>query len=156
MSLVNSGNGILHYEDNVRFVIETLRPCIEHERRMLVRRWGDDWRRKLHLTISLGGGTPARVAAINMGLRMFRPDWLHVWQPKRFWHEFPDVSAMRREDVDHHTYFDTELVPALPLSESNTEVQHIVREMASHRDSFLTAWGDSKNPNELRHREQTT
>ena len=44
------------------------------------RRWADN----LKLTLSLGSGAPARVAAINAGLRLFRPGWLHIWQPKRY------------------------------------------------------------------------
>ena len=92
--VVDSGDDILHYEHNVRFVLHTLRPLIEQERRRLVLIYGNQWHENLKLTLSLGSGAPARVAAINAGLRPFRPSWLHIWQPKRFWHEFPDLQPI--------------------------------------------------------------
>lgn len=90
-----------------------------------------------------------------MGLRNFRPDWLHVWQPKRFWHEFPQVLPLTHADVDHHTYFDTELTPATEVAEYPPgEVAGLVEEMRFHRDRFLESWtqkgSDGKRTNELR------
>lgn len=42
-------------------------------------------------------GTPARVAAITEGLRMFKPDLLHVWSLKTLWHEYPKVLQRWQE-----------------------------------------------------------
>jgi len=151
VQIVNSGNDILHYEDNVRFVLHTLRPYIEKERRTLLGQFGDDWPDHLHLTLSLGGGAPARVAAINAGLRCFKPDWLHVWQPKRFWHDFLDMSPISERDIEHHCFFDTELIPATPAQHLPLDECLLVRKMVEHRDQFLAAWLEGPhNDNELR------
>jgi hypothetical protein len=79
VKILHSGAEIFHYDANVQFVNNKLRPPIEQHRRELAARYGEGWSRRLHVTLSLSDGAPARISAINASMRQFRPDCLHMW-----------------------------------------------------------------------------
>merc|ERR1711976_9890 len=81
----DSGPGIFHYSDNVRFVSNYIRPGLEQNRDKMAKKCREEWSRYFHVTLSLTDGTPARVGSITEGLRMFKPDLLHVWSLKTLW-----------------------------------------------------------------------
>jgi hypothetical protein len=57
--------------------------------------------------------TPARVAAINASLRMYRPSYLHMWQLKTLWHE----GRITTDDIDVHAFENIETSPAMVWDE---------------------------------------
>ena len=112
------------------------------------------------MTISLCGGPPARLWAINAGLRRFRPNYLHLYELKSFWYE----KVLNDQDMDFHPFSKIETHPALALEQYDdsmhpyvrqcrvgcgqpslvlTAVRHVlqlpqlVAEIKSHRESFL-------------------
>ena len=57
----------------------------------------------------------------------------------RFWHEFPQLQPISLDDVEHHCFFDTELMPSTLLHDCKPAVQSLVAHMILHRDRFLAA-----------------
>eukprot|EP00493_Phyllostaurus_siculus_P027905 UN28253 len=55
----DSGPGIFHYSDNVRFIQETLRPVMEQSRLDCAKKYGAEWDRYFHVTLSMTDGTAA-------------------------------------------------------------------------------------------------
>ena len=70
-------------------------PVIDAERSLALRAFGEDWPKKLNVTMCLADGPPARISALNTSLRSYRPGYLHVWRLKTFW----DERVISEEDV---------------------------------------------------------
>jgi len=62
-------------------------PIVETQRSKAVSMHGESWHRKMHVTLSLADGAPARISAINASLRSYQPSYLHVWKLKTYWDE---------------------------------------------------------------------
>ena len=102
---LHSGVEIFHLDANVQFVNKELRPRIEEVRKILADKYYDRWAKFMHLAITLTDGASARISAINASLRHLRPDCLHMWQLKSFWHEYPLISGVKGEaDVEFHEF----------------------------------------------------
>jgi hypothetical protein len=102
---IHSGVEIFHYDANVSFVNTALKPRIEEVRHLLAEKYFDKWPRYMHLATTLTDGASARISAINASLRHLKPDMLHMWQLKSFWHEYPFVTGARGEaDVEFHEH----------------------------------------------------
>lgn len=84
---VHSGPGIFRYHDNVTFINTQVQPILAQHHREMCRLDNEDWYKRVHVCMSLCDGTPARVTALAVALRRYRPDFFHVWQLKSFWHE---------------------------------------------------------------------
>lgn len=134
---VHSGPEIFRYDSRVRFVNEQLKPQIEHLRRELAEKYGEKWSEYLHVTLSLSGGVPAQVSAISAALREFRPDLLHMWQLKTFWHEFPDKTSLEDKDVEYHQFDKLETTPSIPVEDLDSDTRALVDEMIGHKDKFM-------------------
>ena len=93
------------YDANVSFVNKELKPRIEEVRRILAEKYFDKWPKYMHLATTLTDGASARISAINASMRVFRPDCLHAWQLKSFWHEYPFITGSKGEaDVEFHEF----------------------------------------------------
>lgn len=84
---VHSTTNIFRYYENIMFVKHELLPQIDRYRNTLAQQHGSRWRDLFRVTISFADGSPARITAINASLRSYRPNYMHVWQLKTFWHE---------------------------------------------------------------------
>ena len=84
---IPSNWSIFRYDDNVNFVKQQVLPVVESKRRNVVEEHGEDWGKRLRVTLSLSDGAPARISAINASMRSYRPDYLHIWRTKTFWDE---------------------------------------------------------------------
>lgn len=84
---IPSNWSIFRYDDNFNFVKQQVLPVIESKRRRVVQEHGEDWGKRLHVTLSLADGAPARISALNASMRSYRPDYLHIWRTKTFWDE---------------------------------------------------------------------
>ena len=76
------------------------------------------------MTISLCGGPPARLWAINAGLRRFRPNYLHLYELKSFWYE----KVLNDQDMDFHPFSKIETHPALALEQYDDSMHPYVRQ----------------------------
>lgn len=100
---------------------------------------------RLHVTVSLTDGTPARLSAINFSLRRYQADFLHMWQLKSFW-------ANRRlsfDDVDFHSFENIETEPPLPVAALTFPLRRLVDEMRKYRDDFMETVTSHDGVNEL-------
>ena len=77
-------------------------------------------------------GTVARVAAINAGLRPYRPACLHMFQLKTFWHEL----KMTLQDIDFHSFETLETTPHVRERDWDDMTRALVEEMRAHKADF--------------------
>ena len=132
---IHSGEDIFRFQHNVDFVNKKLKPIVQESCRRLAAAIGDaSWTDFLHVCISLTGGSPARIAALNSGLREFRPDYLHILQPKAFFHSHVVDSA----NVCFEPYERIELRPAVSRNRlKNDDARALVEEMVQLRARYL-------------------
>lgn len=133
----NSGPGIFHYSDNVRFVSNQIRPGLEENRAEAAKEYGKEWPNYFHVTLSLTDGTPARVGSITEGLRIFKPDLLHVWSLKTLWHAYPKIEKICDEDVEFHTFNQLEVQVPKHFKQLNQQTRLIVEEIITWRKKFV-------------------
>lgn len=132
--IVDSGRGVFDYGANVRFVSDVLRPRLDDHRRELAHAFGDTWAARMHVTLSLCDGPPARMAALSAGLRWYRPSTLHMWQLKAFWHE----GSLREEVVHLQSYSQAEgTPPVLAATHPDAAVRALAAETVLFRDNFV-------------------
>lgn len=136
VELVNSGVEIFHYDANVTFINQELRPKLEQHRRRLADLYEDKWATKMHVVVTLTAGSPARMSALHASMRAFKPDSLHMWQLKTFWHEFPAVSERAETDVEFHRFQKIEMTPAVPVWKLDPHLQALVTEMKNLKATF--------------------
>lgn len=145
--LISSGAGVFRFEDNVKFVNKELLPQIEERRGELVASFGDEWGKNLRLTVSMCHGTPARLAAINAGLRPYRPNYLHMWELKSFWYD----AKITESDVDLVSFDRIEAKPVVSRldPELSSEVRALVAHMIEYKNEFEKIRHSKEHSNEL-------
>lgn len=128
-----------------------LKPRIELVRRVLADKYADKWSKFMHLATTLTDGASARISAINASLRHLRPDALHMWQLKSFWHEYPLISGTRESDVEYHEFDKLEMTPPTLVSDTDNWVRMLVKEMIAHKEEFERVRDEDRDrvPNEL-------
>lgn len=127
--------GIFRFDDNVAFARDTLLPHLDEQRRSVVAQHGDRWAAHLHTTMSLTDGAPARVTAIASALRAYKPDYLHMYELKSFWHS----ASVQLQDVDFHSFHTVDLSPPRAVAELPALERFTADSMRAHATSFLTA-----------------
>eukprot|EP01135_Chromosphaera_perkinsii_P008125 Nk52_evm41s1129 gene=Nk52_evmTU41s1129 len=129
-----AGPEIFKYDENVNFVNRFLRPKLDKERAKVAEEFGEEWPNNFNVTISLSEGTAARLTAITAGLRIYRPNYLHVWQPKSLWHE----GYASRAIVEYHTFQKIETVAPISVKSVylDEKVKDIVKEMHAYKEEF--------------------
>ena len=131
-TIVNSNGDLFRCHHNVSFVNKQLRPLIDAHRTQLAKRFGESWKRRMHVTLALTDGAPARVQALQACLRNYRPVFLHVWQLKSFWHD----RTLTVEDLDIQTFEDMETRPPVDRNKLPLWQQRLVDEMAAFKREF--------------------
>ena len=130
--VVNSNGDLFRCHHNVTFVNKQLRPLIDAHRRRLAKTYGETWQRRMHVTLALTDGAPARMQALQACLRNYRPVFLHVWQLKSFWHD----RTLTIEDLDIQTFEDMETRPPVDRHALPEWQQRLVNEMAAFKREF--------------------
>jgi len=138
VTCLDSGLDVFHYAENVRFCNEILLPAVEKLRKPLVEDFGNEWVKRLRMTVGLTDGSPARLAALNASLRAFHPNYLHMWQLKTFWHEYKFLSS----DILYQTFETMEARPPVPYEYLNEDCRLLVDEMRKHKEQFAKAKRD--------------
>jgi cytidine deaminase len=148
---IHSKTNLFRYDENILFANRELRPRIDAYRDAHAQRraypdeikypkdlmdapFSEDWKRSFHVSISYAGGSPARIHAIQAALRPYRPNYMHFWQLKSFWHDTKIVD----DDIEMHSFEEMETVPAFEASnvaDSNTRL--VIQEMKAFRQEFL-------------------
>lgn len=93
---------------------------------------GEDWKKRLRVTLSLSDGAPARISAINASMRSYRPDYLHIWRTKTFW----DQRILSEEDVEFHTFKKLEMRPATYITTLAPTERKLAEDMISYKRQF--------------------
>mmetsp|Transcript_4026 Transcript_4026/g.7061 ORF Transcript_4026/g.7061 Transcript_4026/m.7061 type:complete len:544 (-) Transcript_4026:13-1644(-) len=132
---IDSGLGVFHYDQNVSFCNEKLLPAIEKLRHPLVCEFGDEWKSRLRCTMALTDGSPARLAALNASMRIYKPNYLHMWQLKTFWYEYQFL----RSDLVFNSFETMETKPAISYRDLDNPYKRLVDEVREHRDQFISA-----------------
>lgn len=134
--VVNSSSNIFTYDDSVRFVTDEVRPRVDRLRGELAQRFYEFWPQRMHVTLSLSGGVPAEVSSISACLRSYRPDCLHIWQLKSFWHAWP-TSELCEDELEFHPFEKLEVEPATAVASlRDPKVCRLAEEMALHKVEF--------------------
>ena len=123
---------IFRYDDNVQFVKEQVLPVVDAYRTEALAQHGEDWAKRLHLTISLADGAPARISALNASLRSYRPDYLHIWRMKTYW----DSQVLCEEDVEFHSFKKLEMRPPIHRTQLPAAERAMVEEMIKYKRQF--------------------
>ena len=131
-SLMDSGLGLFHYDENVKFIREAVLPKIEELRKPVVTHYTGNWQDHLSITIALTDGSPARLAALNAALRQYKPNYMHMWQLKTYWHE----SRLLQTDLHFETFETVEARPAKSLNKLDPLTTGLVREMIQYKRQF--------------------
>jgi cytidine deaminase len=149
---IHSSTNIFRYDENILFAKRELKPLVDayrdaHARGqpypdeiklpkdLSVKPFSSEWKRSFNVTLSFADGSPARVHAIQMALRPYKPNYLHFWQLKSFWHDTKIVD----DDIEMHSFEEMETVPAFDASDiADYNTQLVIKEMKSFRQEFLT------------------
>jgi cytidine deaminase len=129
---VHSGSGIFRFDHNVEFINRCLKPTIRVHCCKLAEALEDDWVDFFHMFISLTDGSPARIAALNAGLREFRPDYLHVLQPKSFFYS----NRVNSRNICYEPFEKIDVRPAMSRDQLTDKIQTLVSKMITFRDKF--------------------
>ncbi|GBG34918.1 Hypothetical Protein FCC1311_111412 [Hondaea fermentalgiana] len=132
---LDSGLDIFHYDQNVRFCNDIVLPAIDTFRHPLVVHYGNEWQKRLGMTVALTDGSPARLAALNAALRQYRPSYLHMWQLKSFWYELRFLG----KDLIFQSFETMETKPPVPISDLEPECRQVVDEMRKYKHEFVQA-----------------
>ena len=129
-----AGPEIFKYDENVKFVNRFLKPKLDSQRARMAEVFGEEWSSNFNVTISLSEGTAARLTAITAGLREYRPNYLHVWQPKSLWHE----GYASRSTVEYHTFEKIETTAPVDVTSPYVEdkIKSIVKEIQAYKIEF--------------------
>ena len=141
MKHVHSGSGIFRFDHNVEFINRHLKPTIRAHCSKLADALEDDWTDFFHMFISLTDGSPARIAALNAGLREFRPDYLHVLQPKSFFYS----NRIESENLCYEPFEKIDVRPAMSHKMLTKRCRSLVSEMISFRDKFERCSSESSS-----------
>ncbi len=129
---LDSGLGVFHYDKNVVFCNDIVLPAVENIRRPLVMKYGKGWKKRLNLTIALTDGSAARLAALGASLRIYKPNYLHMWQIKSFWFEYHFLS----NDLRFQTFDTMETRPPVPYADLDPHSKQLLDEMRCHKRQF--------------------
>lgn len=129
--VAHSHHDVYRHDQNVRF-LRSVQTTIRAFRQEAVRRHGDAWSTRFHVSSTLGGGTPARVAAATATLRVFSPDLYHLVELKRMWH----LNALRFADVDHRSFEAGDAQYEVVAGSLPGPLRRLVTEMRAHCASF--------------------
>jgi len=135
VTCLDSGLDIFHYDQNVRFCNDVLLPAVNQIRNPLVSRFGNQWQKRLGMTVALTDGSPARLAALNASLRQYRPNYLHMWQLKSFWYELKFLGS----DLIFQTFETMETKPPVPIADLEPDCRLAVEEMRKYKQEFIEA-----------------
>ena len=148
----HSSRDIFHFDANVAFFNNRVRPLVDAQRRALAAEYHEHWADHLSVSVALTEGAPARLAALATSMRAYRPATLHAWQLKRFMCDFPNITSMGLTDVEYHPFETTELSPAMSLGELAKARQFdgkaaaaVAAAMAEHRADFERHLSDPKS-----------
>ncbi len=142
--IVKSGE-IFHYDSNVEFVNNIMLPLIEKRRNELATLYPDDWNKRFDMTLCLSNGSCVRMVALSATFRPFRPRFLHLWNPKRFWREWPSVDwAALQTDVEDHANDMLQTWQLTRVSKLSREIQNLVSELKAYKDQFEKCASDPK------------
>ena len=125
------------HAEQVKFVNSMLVPRIARIRSELARRYGSKWASILNVTVSLGDGTPSRVAAISAGLRPFQPATLHAVFVKDYFYE----RRLFLGNIEYHGFRTTEAMAPLPVGELSPRRRALVTRMVQLRDRYMATYG---------------
>eukprot|EP00494_Astrolonche_serrata_P018712 UN18907 len=89
-------------------------------------------------------GTPARVTAINTGLRMFKPDLLRVIRAKSLWHRFPAVEKLWEDTIEFHKFESVDVQPFRDITSLDAKTRMVVEEVKTWKKQYLTAHRSGK------------
>jgi cytidine deaminase len=138
---IHSETNIFRYDENILFAKRELKPRnqaypdeIKYPKDLMDAPFSAEWKRSFHVSLSYADGSPARIHAIQAALRPYRPNYLHFWQLKSFWHDTKIVD----DDIEMHSFEEMETVPAFEASDvadSNTRL--VIQEMKAFRQEFL-------------------
>jgi cytidine deaminase len=149
---IHSSTNIFRYDENILFAKRELKPLVDayrdaHARGqpypdeiklpkdLEIKPFSAEWKRSFNVTLSYADGSPARVYAIQTALRPYKPNYLHFWQLKSFWHDTKIVD----DDIEMHSFEEMETVPALDASDiADYNTKLVIKEMKSFRQEFLT------------------
>ena len=131
-TVLNSGAGLFQHQANMVFIHKTLRPLINRQRAAIVEQYAEDWSSHFHLTFALSDGPHARMAQLTSGLRQYRPDLLHIWQLKGFWHH----RQLRFGDIDVEPFVHKDSTPSEPVKNLSPEIKDLVNEIAQYKKEF--------------------
>ena len=106
---------------------------MDAERHEALCRFGEDWRSRLKVTLSLSAGAPARVAALNASLSSYRPTLLHAVELKQFWHS----GKLSRADLECHDYSVVSSHPPSNAEELPIPLRWAVASMRDHHFQFM-------------------
>jgi cytidine deaminase len=137
--IVHSDTNLFRYDENISFVKNELLPLVESQRDQLAQKYKDDWKQRMHLTLSFADGSSARISAINASMRHYRPAYMHFWQLKTFWHE----NKVCEDDIECHSFEEISTIPATPTTreeiltcDRHGHVQLIIDEMKRFKADF--------------------
>ncbi len=129
--VAHSHHDVYRFEQNVRF-LRSVQTAIRSLRHRVVLRHGSDWAKHFGVSVTLGGGTPARVAAATASLRVFSPQMLHMVELKRLWF----LDQLRFADVDHRSFEAGEAQFEAAAEALPGPLRMLVREMRAHCRAF--------------------
>ena len=132
VAIISSTGGMFRYDENLKFVKEEVLPVLEGERSRIVQVHGENWPRKMHVTLSLSDGATARVSALAASLRAYRPNYLHLWRLKTFW----DEGFISQNDVDLHPFNKLEMRPSVPRDRLRGIESLLAEEMIAYKRQF--------------------
>lgn len=128
----SSGPGIFRFDRNNEFIEGVLRPAVDAERHEALCRFGEDWRKRFRLTLSLSAGAPARVAALSASLQSYRPTLLHAVELKHFWHS----GQLSRGDLECHEYSVVSSHPPVRAELLPEPLRWMVSQLRAHHRQF--------------------
>jgi hypothetical protein len=126
---------VTRYDANVRFVKQAVCPLIDSQRKHLVSSYPDSWRKHFTVSLSLAAGAHARVTALNAGLRIYQPSYLHLSNVKALWYSADMQAAL--SSVHFVDYDSVEATPAVPATELEEDIAELVVEMKHHIENVL-------------------
>ena len=131
--LLHSESNIFRYDENISFVRHELLPTVAKIRNSVVDPYSSSWASRFKVAVTSGDGAPARVAALQRSLRVYKPTGVHVWQPKTFW----QYRVLSKDDVEVLPFDVTETIPPIPISQQvDGDIRRLVDETKRLRDHF--------------------